>query len=82
MKRHPFDLVSLIAGLAFGAIAILTLTGEQLIGSSWNGQWIGPVVLIAIGLIILLPKAKPKASINEPEVTTAHHAELPPEAEI
>jgi hypothetical protein len=50
MRRHALDVVSLVAGLVFIAIAIVGLSDW-----SWNfsldARWILPVVLIGVGLI-------------------------------
>lgn len=57
MKRHPIDYFSLIAGFGFGAIAIATLADRPWFGlDTWNGRWIGPIILIALGLIVIAPK--------------------------
>jgi hypothetical protein len=49
VKRHPLDLFSLIAGLAFVAIAVLYLldAAGQL---SVNGRLVIPLLLVALGV--------------------------------
>lgn len=49
MKRHPFDLTSLIFGIAFGGAATVYLLADQL---AWeiSGRWVLPVALIALGV--------------------------------
>lgn len=50
MRRHALDVVSLVAGLVFLAVAIVGLSDW-----SWtvslDARWILPVVLIGVGLI-------------------------------
>ena len=62
MTRHPADLVSLVAGLIALAFGLLLLTGG--IGDL-PMEWVGPVVAIGIGLVILfaaLPRGEPDQS--------------------
>ena len=81
MKPHPVDLFSLIAGIGFAIVAALTFGGTSLIGPNvWAGRWIGPVILIAIGLMVLIPgrKVAPTAPTESPADLAAAEAELPP----
>jgi uncharacterized membrane protein YfcA len=49
MKRHPFDLTSLLFGLIFGGAAGAYLAAGQL---DWevDGRWVLPAALIALGV--------------------------------
>jgi hypothetical protein len=49
MKRHPFDLTSLLFGLIFGGAAGAYLAAGQL---DWevDGRWVLPTALIALGI--------------------------------
>jgi hypothetical protein len=49
MRRHELDLFSLIAGLAFVAVAAghLLDVGTDL---EFDGRWVAPIVLVTLGL--------------------------------
>ena len=49
MRKHPFDLTSLLAGLVFVAVAAVYLLG-QATGNSIDATWVLPVALVALGL--------------------------------
>ena len=49
MRRHELDLFSLIAGLAFVAVAVghlLDVTTDL----DFDGRWVAPIVLVILGL--------------------------------
>lgn len=49
MRRHELDLFSLIAGLAFVAVAaghLLDVTTDL----DFDGRWVAPIVLVTLGL--------------------------------
>jgi hypothetical protein len=49
MRRHPFDITSLISGLVFAIVAIVYLVGaanDQYI----DGRWLLPLALIGLGV--------------------------------
>ena len=48
MRRHELDVFSLVAGLVFVAVAIGHLLDEGA-GLDFDGRWIAPVVLVALG---------------------------------
>jgi hypothetical protein len=52
MRRHPLDLVSLVFGLAFAALATAALVADpvQLV----EARWLWPGLLIVLGLALLL----------------------------
>jgi membrane protein YdbS with pleckstrin-like domain len=56
MNRHPTDLVSLAFGLLFAAVASVMLFAD-LSAVSW--EWIGPVLVIAVGAIVIVA-ARPR----------------------
>jgi hypothetical protein len=49
MKRHPFDLTSLLFGVVFGAAAAVYLLADPL---AWDidERWVLPVALILLGI--------------------------------
>jgi hypothetical protein len=48
VRRHELDVFSLVAGLVFVAVAIGHLLDEGA-GLDFDGRWIAPVVLVALG---------------------------------
>ena len=48
MRRHPFDLTSLLAGLVFVGFAAVYLIAAAT-GTDVDADWTLPVVLIALG---------------------------------
>lgn len=52
MARHPVDAASLIAGLAFVVIGVVSLVGDLSFGDQANLVW--PVLLGALGLGLVL----------------------------
>ncbi len=49
MRRHELDVFSLVAGLVFVAVAIGHLLDDGGAGLDFDGRWIAPVVLVALG---------------------------------
>lgn len=52
MKRHPTDLLSLLPGLLFVAIATVALAGGLTV-DLLSADWVWPSVLIALGVLVL-----------------------------
>lgn len=52
-ERHGFDALSLAFGLIFVTIAGLAPAGEFRPFTVFAGEWIGPVLLIGIGLLLI-----------------------------
>lgn len=52
MKRHPTDLLSLVPGLLFVAIAAVALAGGLTV-DLLSADWVWPSVLIALGVLVL-----------------------------
>lgn len=52
MKRHSTDLLSLLPGLLFVAIAVLALAGGLTV-DLLAADWVWPSVLIALGVLVL-----------------------------
>ncbi len=56
MYRHPTDLLSLVSGLLLGGAAVATVLDTDL---PWlEARWVGPLVLILIGIALLIPMAR------------------------
>ena len=49
MRRHELDLFSLVAGAVFLAVAAGHLLDEA-VGINFDGHWVLPVALVAIGV--------------------------------
>ena len=71
MKRHQFDLFSLVAGLAFVTIAVLYLLDSAGL-LSVNGRLVIPLVLIALGVgglggaLFRMSRGTPAAAPDDP----------------
>jgi hypothetical protein len=48
VRRHELDVFSLVAGLVFVAVAAGHLL-DVAVGLDFDGRWIAPVVLVALG---------------------------------
>jgi cytochrome c-type biogenesis protein CcmH/NrfF len=77
MKTHKLDPVSLVFGAIFTLIGLAFVTFQNpwralIIDIEWS--WLGPVVLVALGLLVLAPVFRRR---NEP---VEHPGEPPEEA--
>lgn len=63
MERHRVDLLSLFAGMLFVVAGLLLLSGGP---TGLPMQWIGPVVAIGLGLVIIAA-ARPERPHPEDE---------------
>lgn len=70
MQRHPADVFSLLAGLMTLGLGLLLLSGGL---GDVPMEWVGPVVAIGIGLMILVA-ARPGRDGDEDPVVTADEA--------
>jgi hypothetical protein len=66
VKRHPLDLLSLLPGLAFVGLAVLTLAGGLTV-DLLASDWFWPSVLVVLGLVVLVPTGRNRRS--QPERT-------------
>jgi hypothetical protein len=67
MRRHPFDPVSFVFGVAFTALAVTGLAGVRL-RLPEDLTLAGPVALVVLGLLVLLLAARPREQrAAEPE---------------
>ena len=51
MPRHDLDLISLMAGVGFTGLALVSLLSE---GAGLAARWTWPVLLIVVGVVGLL----------------------------
>lgn len=85
MKRHPIDYFSLIASLGFAVVAASTFADQSWFATgAGNARWFGPLILIALGLLVLAPRRPSTSSdpaLTVPDVDSdllaASHDELP-----
>jgi hypothetical protein len=70
MTRHPADLLSLVAGLLVLGLGLVLLSGG--IGDL-PMEWVGPMVAIGLGLLILIA-ARQERPPSEDEPTPTDHA--------
>ncbi len=63
MPRHPADLLSLAFGLLFAAIGLVLLSGG---GSAVSMAWVGPLVAIGLGALLLLAARSRHRTPDEP----------------
>lgn len=70
MTRHRLDWFSLLSGLALTAVAVVALTGVD-----WDlARWLGPAVLIGVGVLVLAAVASSARDDGDPQVTAADDA--------
>ena len=60
MERHRFDSLSFVFGAALAGIGLLLIAGvgEEVV----TGSWIGPLVAILIGVILVIAAPRPARS--------------------
>jgi divalent metal cation (Fe/Co/Zn/Cd) transporter len=62
VTRHPADLLSLVAGLAVLGLGLVLLTGGA---GDLPMEWVGPVVAIGIGVLILVAARQGRGSDDD-----------------
>ena len=61
MRRHEFDVLSFVFGLAFAGVGLVLLGGGGLIPGGLVLAWTGPVVAIGLAVLIVIA-ARPRAA--------------------
>jgi hypothetical protein len=61
MERHPFDPLSFLFGALFIGAGLVLLTGSA---GSLPMQWVGPLVAIGLGVLILFA-ARPRRADDD-----------------
>ncbi|MGH8938804.1 MAG: hypothetical protein ACRDV2_05590 [Actinomycetes bacterium] len=71
MRRHDLDLVSLIAGAVFAAVALVHLVGAAT-DEHVDGTWLAPVLLVGLGVAGLAGalRGSRRAEHNDAESTS------------
>jgi len=73
MKRHAFDPISLVLGLAAAGLGLFFLVGDRSVADiGW--EWLWPIAVVVIGALFvasaarrLIPRPKPVIESEEPE---------------
>jgi uncharacterized membrane protein len=68
MERHPVDLVSLVAGSVVLGIGLLLISGGI---ASLKMEWVGPVVAIGLGVVIIFA-ARPNRESSDADPRASH----------
>ena len=63
MPRHPADLLSLSFGLLFSAAGLVLLSGGA---SAVSMAWLGPLVAIGLGVLLVLAARSRRHPSDEP----------------
>lgn len=66
MNQHRFDALSFIFGSIFVVAGLLLLTGGI---EGLQMQWVGPVVAVLLGLVILYAARPRRPTVDEPSST-------------
>lgn len=74
MKRHSTDLLSLLPGLLFVAIAVLALAGGLTV-DLLSADWVWPSALIALGVLVLASAGRGRRRPDAHDVVTAPRAD-------
>ena len=64
MRRHPADLLSLLAGLTVLGLGLVLLSGGV---GDLPMEWVGPAIAICLGALILVAARPPGESSQEPD---------------
>jgi hypothetical protein len=67
MRRHPPDVISLLAGLMTLGLGLLLLSGGL---GDVPMEWVGPAVAIGVGLLILVAARPGRNAVEDPALTT------------
>ena len=70
MQRHSLDALSLVFGLLFTAVAAVGLT-DQLTLTVIDVRWIGPVLLVAIGVALVVTAGRNRNGKHDPASAVA-----------
>ena len=76
MEQHRVDALSLVFGLIFAAAGLLLLGGGPTLVDRLPMAWVGPIVAIGLGVILLLAARPERAAAAEDDAAP----ELPAES--
>jgi hypothetical protein len=68
MERHRLDALSLVFGLLFVAAGLLLLSGGPALGHNLPMEWVGPLVAIGLGAVLLLAARPEREKPDDEEV--------------
>jgi hypothetical protein len=77
MERHRLDALSLVFGLIFVAAGLLLLSGGPALGHNLRMEWVGPLVAIGLGAVLLLA-ARPERAKPDDEGVDAGPSPVEP----
>ena len=74
MKRHPFDPISLVLGLAAAGLGLFFLVGDRSVADiGW--EWLWPIAVVVIGALFVASAARRLIPRREPEIEPEEPAE-------
>ncbi len=73
MRRHDLDLLSLLVGLLFAGVGLMLLGGSPVRGSV-SLAWVGPVVAIGLGVLVIVAVRPRRETVQENAPRTAEAA--------
>ena len=76
MERHRVDALSLVFGLVFATAGLLLLGGGPTLVDRLPMAWVGPIVAIGLGVIVLLAARPEREAASEEDA----EPELPAES--
>lgn len=66
MKRHAFDPISFVLGLAFAGLGLFFLVGDRSVADiGW--EWLWPIPVVVIGTLFVISAARRLLPEREPE---------------
>lgn len=74
MERHRFDPVSFVFGVLFAAFGLLGLT-DLFVLRAIDLRWIGPLLLVLVGLVLLLSSARGGSAGSEDRAGQQDHGQ-------
>ena len=74
MRRHAFDPLSFTFGVLFLAVAAAGVTGPWSL-RDLDLAWLGPAVLVLLGVVVLLTALTPRSASRENAATAAASVE-------
>lgn len=74
MKRHPFDPISFVLGLATAALGLFFVVGDRT-AADIGWEWLWPIAVVVIGALFVMSAARRLIPRREPQPETEEPAE-------